>query len=119
MTTDTNIRQFPGAEIPEQTLSVERKYRGFCQHEKITLDEHSRTVRCVACSKVMDPFNFLLYEVSRLQDAWERNRQVRKDTSDLIDRVETLKKEEARLKARIKTAKAKVEPAFSVRSREL
>jgi len=33
--------------------------------------------------------------------------------------VEALKKEEARLKARIKTAKAKVEPAFSVRSREL
>ncbi|MNS93862.1 hypothetical protein D3C72_1280600 [compost metagenome] len=119
MTTDTNIRQFPGAEIPEQTLSVEKKYPSFCQHEKITLDDHSRTVRCVACGQVMDPFNFLLYEVSRLQDAWERNRQVRKDTSVLIDRVETLKKEEARLKARIKTAKAKVEPAFSVRSREL
>ena len=119
MTTDTHIRQFPGAEIPEQTLSVEKKYPSFCQHEKITLDDHSRTVRCVACAQVMDPFNFLLYEVSRLQDAWERNRQVRKDLSELIDRVEALKKEEARLKARIKTAKAKVEPAFSVRSREL
>ena len=119
MTTDTNIRQFPGAEIPEQTLSVERKYRGFCQHEKITLDEHSRTVRCVACSRVMDPFNFLLNEVNRLQDAWEQNRQVRKDTSERLERVEALKKEEARLKARIKTAKEKVEPAFSVRSREL
>lgn len=119
MTTDSNICQFPGAEIPEQTLSVEKKYRGFCQHEKITLDSHNRTVRCVACDQVFDPFNFLLNEVARLQDAWERNKMVRQDLSDLNDRVDALKKEEARLKARIKTAKAKIEPAFSVRSREL
>ncbi|UXC20065.1 hypothetical protein [Comamonas squillarum] len=119
MTQDTNIRQFPGAEIPEQTLSVEKKHLGFCQHEKITLDSHNRTVRCVACDQVFDPFNFLLNEVARLQDAWERNKMVRQDLNDLNDRVDALKKEEARLKGRIKTAKAKVEPAFSVRSREL
>jgi len=52
MTTGTNIHRFPGAELPEQTLSVEKKYRSFCQHEKITLDDHSRTVRCVANSYV-------------------------------------------------------------------
>lgn len=119
MNIDTNVRQFPGSEIPEQTLFVEKKYRSFCQHEKITLDPHSRTVRCVACDEVMDPFNFLSNEVCRLQDAWERYKHVRQVLSDLNDRVDALKKEEARLKARIKTAKAKIEPAFSVRSREL
>jgi hypothetical protein len=50
---------------------------------------------------------------------WERHRQVRASLGDLIDRVEALKKEEARLKGRIKTAKAKVEPAIDVRNRAL
>jgi len=119
MAEESNIRQFPGAEVPEQTLSVTRRPFGFCAHEKITLDEHSRTVRCAACEKVFDPFNFLQNEVHRLQEAWEQHRQVRANLGDLIDRVEALKKEEARLKGRIKTAKAKVEPAINVRNREL
>lgn len=114
-----DIRQFPGTEVPEQPLSVERRPFGFCHHEKITLSEHNRTVRCTACDQVFDPFNFLQNEVHRLQDAWERHRQVRTSLSELIDRVEALKKEEARLKGRIKTAKAKVEPAIDVRNRQL
>lgn len=117
--TDSNIRRFPGADVPEQTLAVERRPFGFCGHEKITLDEHSRTVRCAACAKVFDPFDFLRSEVHRLQDAWERHRQVRASLGEHIDRVEALKKEEARLKGRIKTAKAKVEPAIDVRNRQL
>jgi hypothetical protein len=116
---DSNIRAFPGAEIPEQTLSVEREPFGYCTHEKISLDEHSRTVRCVKCAKVFDPFDFLRNEVRRLQDAWDRHRDVRKKLSDGLDRVEALKKEEARLKGRIKTARAKAEPVINVRNREL
>lgn len=114
-----NIRQFPGTEVPEQTLSVERRPLGFCSHEKISLNEHARTVKCAACGKAFDPFNFLQSEVHRLQDAWERHRQVRTSLGELIDRVEALKKEEARLKGRIKTAKAKVEPSIDVRNRAL
>lgn len=30
MTTDSNIRKFPGAEVPEQTLSVEREPFDYC-----------------------------------------------------------------------------------------
>jgi len=114
-----NIRQFPGAEIPEQTLSVEREPFGFCNHDKISLDSHARTVRCSKCDKVFDPFDFLKNEVRRLQDAWERHRDVRAKVTELNDRVETLKKEEARLKGRIKTARAKVEPSINVRNRNL
>ncbi len=119
MTEDSNIRQFPSAEVPEQTLVVKRPPLRFCAHEKITLDEHSRTVRCVACEHVFDPFNFLRDEVSRLQGAWESHRQVKDKLRDLLDRVDTLKKEEARLKGRIKTARAKVEPVLDVRNRQL
>ena len=119
MTQDTNIRQFPSTEIPEQTLSVERQRYNFCSHDKIRLDEHSRTVNCAACDKVFDPFTFLLNEVHRLQVAWEDHKQVRQSLSELNDRVDALKKEEARLKGRIKTAKAKVAPVVDVRNRAL
>ena len=114
-----NIRQFPGAEIPDQTLSVEREPFGFCNHDKISLDGHARTVRCTKCDKVFDPFDFLKNEVRRLQDAWERHRDVRAKLTDMNDRVEALKKEEARLKGRIKAARAKVEPTIDVRNRNL
>ena len=117
--TDSNIRKFPGTELPEQTLSVERQRYNFCSHDKISLDEHSRTVKCAACDKVFDPFSFLRNEVQRLQIAWTDHKQVRQSLNELNDRVDSLKKEEARLKARIRTAKAKVAPAIDVRNREL
>lgn len=116
---DSNIRRFPGAEVPEQTLSVEPRPYGFCGHEKISLDGHNRTVKCVACGHVFDPFTFLQKEVHRLQDAWDRHRQVKALVAQATDRVEILKKEEARLKSRIKTARAKAEPSIDVRNRTL
>ena len=119
MTTDTNIHRFPGADIPEQTLSVDRKHYSFCKHEKITLNEHSRSVKCAACDMAFDPFTFLKNEVVRLQDAWDSHKRVRASLSELIESVESLKKEEARLKARIKTARAKTEPVIDVRNRQL
>lgn len=116
---DDNIRKFPGAEIPEQTLSVVREPYGFCNHDKISLDEHSRTVQCAKCNKVFDPFDFLKNEVRRLQVAWDDYRQVRQKVQAGLDSVDALKREEARLKGRIKTAKAKVEPVIDVRNRSL
>ena len=82
-------------------------------------DRISRTVRCAACDQVFDPFDFLQKEVNRLQRAWEDHKHVQKSLNDLRDGVESLKKEEARLKARIRTAKAKVAPVIDLRNREL
>ena len=118
MSNDSNVRAFPGAEIPEQSLSVERRH-AYCGHEKISLNEHERTIKCASCGKVFDPFHFLQTEVARLQDAWARHALVRNSLRELNDRVDALKKEEARLKSRIKTAKAKVEPVIDVRNRAL
>lgn len=115
----TNVRAFPGADVPEQKLLVERQPYNFCDHDKISLDEHRRVVKCASCDKVYDPFDFLHKEACRLDVAWRNYAQTRKELSELIDRVDNLKKEEARLKARIKTAKAKVEPVVFTRNREL
>ena len=120
MGTETGvIRAFPGAEIPEQPVVLEREWHSFCAHEQIALNEHSRTVRCTKCEKVFDPFSFLQNDVAKLQQAWQRHKEVRASLDDLIQRVEALKKEEARLKARIKTARPKAEPVIDVRNRGL
>lgn len=118
-TADSNIRKFPGTELPEQTLTASKNWHNFCEHKKISLDDHSRTVRCAACDQVFDPFDFLQKEVTRLQRAWEDHKHVQRSLNDLRDGVESLKKEEARLKARIRTAKAKVAPVIDMRNREL
>ena len=62
---------------------------------------------------LFDPFDFLQRVVARLQRAWEDHKHVQRSLNDLRDGVESLKKEEARLKARIRTAKAKVAPVGS------
>lgn len=115
----TNIRTFPGADLPEQTLLIERKPYNFCSHDKISLDEHRRVVKCASCDQVFEPFDFLHKEAQRLEVAWRDHAHTRRVLNDLIDRVDNLKKEEARLKARIKTAKTKVEPVVFTRSRNL
>lgn len=114
---DSNVRRFPGAEIPEQTLFTERAPFNICRHDKITLDSHSRTVKCASCDKVFDPFHFLQNEVERIQNAWVRHKEVTASISELVGRVDALKKEEVRLKGRIKTAKAKAEPVIDLRNR--
>ncbi|MGE8398256.1 MAG: hypothetical protein ACN6NT_11690, partial [Comamonas sp.] len=78
-----------------------------------------RVVKCADCDKAYDPFDFLHKEAHRLDAAWRNYAHTRKELSELIDRVDSLKKEEARLKARIKTSKAKVEPVVFTRSRVL
>lgn len=104
-----NVMSFPGAaaELPENPLQLERK-RGFCAHDAVRLDEHSRTITCTACGAALDPFDFLRNSAQTLQSAWDRHRYVNDELRELNDRVTALKKEEARLKARIKTAQAKV-----------
>lgn len=115
----TNVRAFPGSEVPEQKLSVERQPYNFCNHDKISLDEHRRVVKCAQCDKVYDPFDFLHKEAQRLDVVWRDYAHTRRSLNELIDRVDNLKKEEARLKARVKTAKAKVEPVVFERNRGL
>ena len=119
MTDESNVRAFPGTELPLQTLIVEREPFNYCRHDQITLDVHSRSVRCVKCEKVFDPFDFLQTEVARIQDAWRRHDDVRRDLAVRLESVDSLKKEEARLKARIKTAKAKADPVIDIRNRGL
>ena len=119
MNDESNVHAFPGTEIPQQPLILEGNPFIYCKHEQITLDGHSRTVRCIKCEKVFDPFDFLQTEVARIQDAWRRHDEVKRVLALRLESVDSLKKEEARLKARIKTSKAKADPVIDIRNRGL
>ena len=114
------IISFPGAEpLPENPITVEREGFKYCAHDRITLDEHSRTVRCTDCSKVFDPFSYLLSNALSIQRAWMTHKDVMRKAAEKNESVEALAKEEKRLKARVKTLKDKAEPSIDIKGKWL
>lgn len=123
MTDDKVVRAFPGTDLPENPLQIESRDKNapmWCGHENVRLNEHDRLVICAKCSATLDPFNFLLKNAQTIQRAYESHRQVSKMVSDLNDRVSELKKEEGRIKSRIKRLNEKSgDVVLSVRDRLL
>lgn len=109
MTDDTNVTRFPGqAELPPCPMEIKRR-DNFCSHPAVRLDDHSRTMECTECGATLDPYDFFRNQALWLQRAWQSHSTVKHDLNRLIERVAQLKKEEARLKGRIATAKKKLE----------
>lgn len=112
---DDVVRQFPGTELPENLLSISPQRFDFCNHEKVSLDEHSRTVRCTKCGATLDPFNFLLSNARTIQMAWQNHRMMVHKVQEITDRVDTLKREENRLRGIVKRLQAKSDAVIDVR----
>ena len=119
--TDGNIVALPGRqELPECTLTIEpSRAKYMCNHDRITLDELRRVVRCTACEQVFDPFSYLMSNAMTITRAWSDYRSVRQRQQEVQNTVEALAKEERRLKARVKTLKEKVEPGIDIKGRNL
>lgn len=116
-----NVKAFPGvSELPDNPMQIAPRPHGWCRHENVMLDEHSRTVQCadVKCGATLDPFNFLLNNAQTIQSAWSRYRHVTKEASEIADRVTALKKEEQRLRAMVKRLQEKTGAVLTVRGRE-
>ncbi|SDX15934.1 hypothetical protein SAMN05518669_103430 [Variovorax sp. YR634] len=114
------IVAFPGAEpLPENPITVEREGYRYCAHDRITLDEHVRTVRCTDCGKVFEPFDYLLSNALSIQRAWLSHKEVMRKASEKAETVEALTKEEKRLKARVKLLKEKAEPSIDIKGKWL
>jgi len=112
---DDKVLQFPGgSELPEMTLTAQRDRTLFCKHDKLTLNEHDRTMSCVGCGAALDPFNYLLSNALHLQRAWQDHGVVKKELTELIDRVSELKKEKQRLTGQVARLKEKL-PTISTR----
>ncbi len=87
---DNVIHAFKPAELPAQTMVIEKPPAGkpyHCSHESLRIDAHERTIACGKCGQALEPFDYLLTNAATLQRAWQDNAYVRRDLSDMQDRV--------------------------------
>src|SRR6185312_10759448 len=101
------VHAFPGSELPENPMQIERSKVMFCSHENIRLVEHDRTVHCVKCGATLDPFNFLFNNALVIRQAWTNHRLANEKVRELSDRIGALMKEEKRLRALVKRLQEK------------
>lgn len=108
------ILNFPSAEsVPENPLQWERD-QAYCQHDQVTLDEHSRMINCRKCGATLEPFNFLVTNALTIQSAWSSYRQVMAKVKETHDRIDVLTKELKRLQGRVRTLQRKESDAGGV-----
>lgn len=114
-TADTNVVfAFKAPEVGEPPMTVKRDNLRFCQHGRIEADEHTRTLICHDCGATLDAFDFVRKQALTIQNAWASYAHLKREASDLVGRVDALKKEEQRIKSRLKTARSKL-PIISTR----
>lgn len=118
--TDKVVHAFPVSDLPENLMQIDPPKVGavfYCQHEAIRIDPHERLVFCSRCDATLDPFNFLLNNAVTVRSAWENFKQAKLKVSDLHERIESLTKEERRLKDRVKRLQEKL-PTIDLRERD-
>jgi seryl-tRNA synthetase len=79
-----------------------------CDHASVRLDREARAVRCKRCDATVDAYDHLLalaQKWSRMAD-WVKH--ARRERATLAGRIAELKREERRVKARLKRAMAKL-----------
>jgi len=120
MSDDNVIHAFKAAELPEQTLVIEKEPPGktmFCQHPGLRINAHERTIVCAHCGQALDPFDFIHKSALVINRAWQDHAHVTREIRDMQDRVTALKKEEKRLKALTKRLADKTETVIDVRGK--
>lgn len=111
---NTVVVAFKGGDPGEPPMTVNRGPFTFCQHTRIEADEHTRTLICHECGATLDAFDFVRKQAATIQQAWSRYAHLQREASELVGRVDSLKKEEQRIKSRLKTAREKL-PIISTR----
>jgi len=115
-----NVTAFPGAgDLPDNPLELAPPRPGFCLHDAVILDDHTRSIQCTACGAVLDPFNFVRAQAQTISRAWSAHAHAMRQANEVAERVTVLKKEEARLRAMVKRLQEKTGAVVTVRNREL
>lgn len=115
-----NVTEFPGAAVPDNPLQLAPRHPGYCRHDAVLLDAHTRTVTCAdtKCGAVLDAFDFIANNAHTIQRAWSSYRYAEQQAREAAERVGALKKEEQRLRAMVKRLQDKT-GAVLTRNREL
>lgn len=115
-----NVTAFPGApDLPDNPLQLAPRQPGWCRHDAVILDEHTRTIQCVdpKCGAVLDPFNFIRAQAHTISNAWDAHRQAMRQANEVAVRVTALKREEQRLRAMVKRLQDKTGAVVTTRVR--
>lgn len=105
------IQAFKPAALPEPTFVIEKPPAGkpyHCNHGRLSIDPHERSIDCADCGQALDPFNYMLANAQIITRAWQDHASVTRDLREMQDRITELKKEEKRLKSQIGRHKDKV-----------
>lgn len=83
-------------------------FQKYCNHNVIEVNKETRMLQCKGCKIWLDPFDFLWRWALR-QEVVERNlKDLREEEKSLCEQIIELKKEEKRVKSRLKNAKKRV-----------
>lgn len=116
-----NVTAFPGAaDLPENPMHVTPRPFGYCRHDAVILDEHTRTIQCAdpKCAAVLDPFNFLRQQAHTISNAWSAHASAMRQANEVAERVTVLKREEQRLRAMVKRLQDKTGAVVMVRGKQ-
>jgi hypothetical protein len=100
-----NVTAFPGAPgLPDNPMQIAPRHPGWCRHDAVILDEHTRTIQCAdpKCGAVLDPFSFLKQQAHTISNAWSAYSHAMRQANEVANRVMVLKREEQRLRAMVK-----------------
>lgn len=117
-----NVTAFPGGgDLPENPMKTAGYRPGFCSHDNVILDDHTRTIQCAdpKCGAALDPFNFLHGQARTIERAWSAYRQAMHQANEVAERVTALKREEQRLRAMVKRLQEKTGAVISTRGKPL
>jgi len=85
-------------------VEIKRSSFGDCRHTRVIVDPKLRRVTCRDCDEVLDPIEVIIQTANK-----ERQYQYRREAVlELTRKIDELKKEEKRVKARLTRAKKKV-----------
>jgi hypothetical protein len=87
----TSIRAVPERTDERRRVKIRRPSYDECQHRSTELDERNRTITCLKCGRLVDPFLILKY--------------IAYDTQDLDWRVEAIREFEEKERAKAKAKK--------------
>lgn len=70
--TDEKVLAFPAkGDIPVCPVEIVRgREYGWCNHDKIRLNEHDRCVLCANCGATLDPFEYLKGGAVAIRRGW-------------------------------------------------
>src|SRR3569832_532727 len=114
---DDVIRQFPGVELPDNPMAIAQRKPGFCQHDKIVLAEHMRTVTYAQNRATHETKDKQHNNARTIQIAWQHHHGVMQKVREIGDRVDALKREEQRLRAIVKRLQEKSGAVLDVRAK--